>query len=271
MMLATTAAAGLLLTACGAVAANGPSSSASPSPSARGRGFNRGAAGELVKIDPAALTLNTTAGDVTVIYSSTTPVQKTSTGSFADIQVGKCIVAQGQKDATGAVTAVNVRLSDKVNGACLQGGPGGGGGGFPGFGGGGGAPTTPRPSLRPSPSINPNFAAARGEVTAIAGTLVTIKDSSGASSTMTVPTTVMVTKSAAVTTADLAIGDCVLATGARDASSGKVTATALSVQPAGPSGCFTGGGRFGGFGGGRGGGGGGGGGGGFGGGGGGGG
>jgi hypothetical protein len=53
---------------------------------------------------------------------------------------------------------------------------------------------------------------------------------------------VKVTTSATVPTSDLALGQCVLAVGAKD-SSGIVSATALSIVPAGPSGCFTGGGR----------------------------
>ena len=76
---------------------------------------------------------------------------------------------------------------------------------------------------------------------------------------MRFPTTVTVSRIASASAADLSVGECVMATGQKDAS-GKVTARALSIQPPGPSGCFTGrrgfgGGGFGGGGGGFGGGG----------------
>ena len=69
------------------------------------------------------------------------------------------------------------------------------------------------------------------------------------------PTTVQVSRSESGTVSDLSVGDCILATGSKDAT-GKVAARTVQIVPAGPSGCFTGGfGRGGGFGGGGGGGG----------------
>jgi hypothetical protein len=52
---------------------------------------------------------------------------------------------------------------------------------------------------------------------------------------------VAVTRTVPAAVADLAIGECVLATGTKD-TSGTVSARSLSIVPAGPSGCFTGGG-----------------------------
>jgi hypothetical protein len=77
------------------------------------------------------------------------------------------------------------------------------------------------------------------------------------SQTITVPGTAVVTKSYAVSAADLQTGQCLRATGTKD-SSGDVVATSLTITPAGPSGTCTtgfGGGGGGGRGGGRGGGG----------------
>jgi hypothetical protein len=177
------------------------------------------------------LVVNSQNGDITVVYSGSTTFQKTSTGTFADIVSGKCITATGQKDAAGTLTASTVRLTDKVNGACT-------------FGAGQrqGAPPTPRAS---PPAGRPNFSFAGGEVKAVSGNAVTVVDSAGASQTVTVPTTVRVSKSAPAAASDLALHECITANGSKDAS-GKVTARAISIVPAGPSGCATGGGRGGG-------------------------
>ena len=225
------ATAALGLAACGFGASAG---SAAPATSSSPRlGARNGASGELVKMNGMTLVVNSQNGDVTVLYTSSTTFQRTSTGTFADITTGKCLVATGQKDASGTVTAATVRLTDKVNGACALGGAGGFG---PGGGGpGGGVPATPRPT---PPAGRPNFSFVGGEVTAVAGTSVTVKDSTGASQTVTVPTTVRVSKSATAAASDLALHQCLTANGTRD-SSGKVTAGAISIVPPGPSGCAT--------------------------------
>ena len=247
IVMSAAAVAMLALAACGSSSAAGPASTSASSSantqSGRGPGRN-GASGELVKISGTTLILNAQSGDVTVVYNGSTRIQKTSTGTVADIVTGTCIVATGQKDSSGAVTASVVRLSSKVNGSCAPGGPGAGNG------------ARPTPSGTPRPGqANAGFAA--GEVTAVSGTSVTVLDATGASRPVTVPTTVRVSTSSSASASDLAVGDCVLATGSKDAS-GTVTARSLSIVPAGPSGCFTGaGGRGfgGGFGGGGGGGG----------------
>ena len=238
--IATSAAllvAGLALAACGSTAAAGGSTAkASPSPGLRVR---NGTQGELVQMNGTSLILNATTGDVTVVYDASTTFQKTSTGTFQDITVGRCIVATGAKDPSGGITAATVRLSDKVNGACAFGqGPAGG------FGG---TRTTPLPGASPRPNPG-NLAFAGGEVATVSGTTITVKPPTGAVQTVVVPTTVRVSKSSLASASDLALHQCLSANGPRDAS-GKVTARAISIVPAGPTGCFTGGGGgFGGFG-----------------------
>ncbi len=231
------AAAAILLGAC-SVGASAGSPSSSPSPNARTAGRN-GTAGELVRISGTTLVVNTTTGDVTVVYTDSTTFQRTSTGTFADIVTGTCLLATGQKDATGTVTAATVRLSDKVSGSC-QVGPGGGGGRLQG---------TPPPGAGASPPANqpgrPNFSFVAGEVTTVAGTSITVKNAAGTAQTVNVPTTVRVSKSAPAAASDLALHQCVTAAGSKDAS-GKVTARAISIVPAGPSGCSAGRGFFGG-------------------------
>ena len=239
------AGAALALAACGSgssASTTGARSTPTPNPGGANAGFRRnGAAGELVQLGATSLVLNTTGGDVTVDFTGSTPVTRTRTGNVADITVGTCITATGSKDAGGMLTAANVGLSAKVNGSCERAGL---------FGGGGGARSpgaSPRPTFSPRPGTPP-AAFARGEVTAVAGTTVTVLQMTGGSTTVTVPTTVRVAVSESATTSDLSVGDCVLASGQKN-SAGVVTARSLNIVPAGPSGCFTGGGAggFGGF------------------------
>ncbi len=248
-------AAVLALAACGGTSAATGSTSSSSTTTRAGGGngpggaARRGAAGTLAQINGTSLILTDTTGtDVNVDYTNATTFTQTRTGVLADIVPGSCLVVTGQKDATGTLVASSVRLSQPVNGACTAGlgnrGPGGNG--TPASPG-----ATPRATPPPGQPV-PSFAA--GKVTAVNGTAVTLQPTTGAAQTVTVPTTVAVAESSAASASDLTQGDCIQAVGPKD-STGKVTATSLSIVPAGPSGCFTGGrgGFGGGFGGGRGG------------------
>lgn len=228
----------LLLAACGS---SGTASSTGGATPGGPQGAGRRAAGEVARLAGTSLILSSAQGDVTVNFTSSTPVQRTSTGTVADIVTGACIVAIGQRDASGGLTAQNVRLTARVNGACS----------FPRPGDRGpGASPGAVPSFVPNGGGR-NLAFAAGEVTAVSGTLVTIQPPNGAAAqTITVPTTVRVQRSAPASTADLRVGQCVQAGGSRDSSGTVITATNLSIVPPGRNGCFSGGGGgFGGFGG----------------------
>ena len=229
-----------VVAACGSAASAGTAST-SPSPAARLA--LRGASGQLVQISGQTLILTGPSGDVTVTFSTSTTITKTSLVALADITVGSCVVATGTKDATtGAITARSVTLSPKTASGCPEPparviptpSPG----------------ASPRPSFSPRPSGLANMSFASGQVTAINGTSLTVQAQAGADVTVIVSTTARVTRSAVVTAADLQTGQCLSANGPRD-SSGNVQATALTITPAGPSGtCTTGRGGFGGGGGG---------------------
>src|ERR1700704_383712 len=109
-------AAGLLAAACGngAKAAN---SSTSPSPGG-GAQFRNGASGQLVQVNGQSLILTGPNGDLTVNIGSTTTFTRTSTAVLADIVPGQCLVATGQKDSAGRLTAMTVRLSPKLASGC---------------------------------------------------------------------------------------------------------------------------------------------------------
>jgi hypothetical protein len=211
--------ASFILAACGS-SPTAAKSASSPSPGA-GNGFRNGAAGKLVQINSATLILSGASGDITVSYTSSTTITKTSMATLADIVPGLCIFASGQKDASGHITATTVRLSPKSATGCSGPGPG----------------ASPRPSFspRPTPSGQANVSVLSGEVTAVSGVSVTILTAAKISQSITVPTTAAVTVSSATTTAALQIGQCLRATGSRDAA-GNVQATALTITPPGPNG-----------------------------------
>jgi hypothetical protein len=234
------AALGIVATACGSAAtANTSASSPSPSGGAAAQ-FRNGASGQLVQVNGQTLILTGPNGDLTVTYSSTTTFTRTSTAVLADIVPGVCIAATGQKDSTGALTATTVRLSPKPAAGCGAAGR---------FGPNASPPAGASP--RPTPSGQPPIALVSGEVTGAAGVSITVLTATSGSQTITVPTTAAVTTTVVISSTALQTGECLRATGARDAT-GTVQATSITITPAGPSGtCVTGfGGRGGGGGGG---------------------
>ena len=239
------ATVGLVAVACGSAATAANTASPSPSGGRGGAQFrNNGASGQLVQVNGQALILTAPTGDVTVTVSTTTTFTRTSTAVLADIVPGVCILATGQKDAAGALTATTVRLSPKVSGGCAAAGR---------FGPNASPPAGALP--RPTPSGQPAIALVSGEVTAAKGISITVLTTTSGSQTITVPTIAAVTTTVVAAATDLRTGECLRATGARDAA-GTVQATSITITPAGPSGtCVTGlgGGGFGGRGGGRGG------------------
>jgi Domain of unknown function (DUF5666) len=236
----------LALAACGSSPATATSTTpgSTATPGATGRGTRSGAAGQVAQINGTTLVLSTSSGDVNVTYDASTTMTKTRSGVLADITPGSCMVATGQKDATGALTVRSVRLSQPVNAACAT-GLGGRGPGGAGAGGAQGLSRSPAPG-------QPTLSVVAGKVTTASGTSITVQPATGPAQTVTVPTTLTVNVANPATASDLSVGECVQAVGPKS-SSGTVTATSISIVPSGPSGCFTGGrGLGGGFGGGRG-------------------
>lgn len=74
--------------------------------------------------DPGA-TSASGATEVTVTVSADTTVTATAATTATALKVGRCVIATGDSDSTGAVTATSIMVSDKVDGACALGGPAG--------------------------------------------------------------------------------------------------------------------------------------------------
>lgn len=83
--------------------------------------------------DSAGSTSGSSTGStsVKVTVSGSTKYTTTKSADATALKVGKCVVATGQADSTGAVAADHLTVSDPVNGSCES--------GFGGFGGRGGA------------------------------------------------------------------------------------------------------------------------------------
>src|ERR1700736_6728386 len=166
MIVVLAVAAGIIVAACGSTARAGNATAASPTPD-RGAQLRNGAAGQLVQITGQTLILTGATGDLTVTFNGATTFTRTSTAVLADIVPGLCVVATGQKDASGALTATSVRLSPKQASGC-------GAGQF-------GPNPSPGASPRPAPSGQPAAAFVSGQVTAAAGVSITVLTAAGIS------------------------------------------------------------------------------------------
>lgn len=113
-----------------------------PSGAARGRaGFGAVASGSVVSVSGSTLviaartfgsgTSTPTTTNKTVTLGSATKITTEQRATASAVKVGRCATARGSADASGAVTATSVAITDPVDGQC-------GGFGFGGFGGGNG-------------------------------------------------------------------------------------------------------------------------------------
>lgn len=211
---------------------------------------------------------NPSTGQTTVTVSSSATVLRQVAGSAADVKPGSCVQVIAAGTASGVVTAATVVVSPPAaGGRCTPAVAFGGAGGAPGAGFGGRrffgprASGTPRP--RPSGSGARRFAGARavfGPVVSVSGTTFVVSASrpatrlgsspSAAPTFTTTPTTVQEGPSTRYVLTEpaspsvLAVGQCVLATGATD-STGAVTARVVSIRYLIPgASCTFGAGRF---------------------------
>lgn len=106
---------------------DGDARPAAPPSGVPGRVMMGGAFGRVSTVSDTGFTVETTMpGEESpttrqVTTSAATTWTTTRETDSAALAVGKCVVAQGDKDDTGAVTAKTVAVSDKVEGSCLGG------------------------------------------------------------------------------------------------------------------------------------------------------
>ncbi len=227
-ILAVTGAAALSVAACGGTSNNAkptssPSTSSSPSASAKGNDWVRGL---IDSVSGNTIQVSQRSGTATVDFTPSTDVSELTPAQLTDVTAGSCISVQpGRHSAAtsgSGITARSVRVTPAVDGTC------------PSPKQPAGAETTP-PRGAPIPHRQ-----VRGQVVSVAGNTVTVNntDPSGNSSQTTVTVT-DATKYTKQTTTDaqaLAQGKCIAARGTKDGG-GTLQATAIIVQQADNGGC----------------------------------
>ena len=265
----------LAATACGSSGTTSTTPSAAPAaaastpkPSSSAAAFP-GVTGTAAAVSGSSMEVqNPTSGQVTVTFTTSTPIIDTVSVTAKDVTVGSCVTVIGKPSTTGSaassVTATTVTISAPVKGSCT--GAGGFGGGFGGGGFGGTRPSgAPRPSFsaRPRPTGsrgafgNGDFGGANGKVLSVSATgfVVQGRGRTAGSSTGTTTSVTVITNSASkylktvsAAASALKVGQCITAIGTAN-SIGAVAARSIRVSQPGPSGCVSGFGGRGGFGG----------------------
>ena len=187
-----------------------------------------------------------------VSVASSTVITEQAAGKPSSIKKGLCATAIGTKNKKGVVTAQRVTLSAAVKGSCA--------GGFFGRGGGGGRPPTGTTPTRPPGSggngqrppggggfgSNANFGFASGTVTAVKGSTVSVKGTTG-TTTFVLAKTTQIDQTLEVGVSAVKVKLCVFVNGTSADKGATVKATSIALTQPTANGCF------GGFGGGRGG------------------
>lgn len=78
-------------------------------------GFGGGVFGQLKSVNGNTLTVTTQNGDETVDLTTNTQIEKTTTGTTADLKAGEQLIVRGQRDSSNTVTAETIQISN--NGA----------------------------------------------------------------------------------------------------------------------------------------------------------
>jgi hypothetical protein len=183
---------------------------------------------------------NPQSGQVTVNFNSATKWTDSVPATLADVKVGECVSVTSNSGGAQAkaLTAQTVTITPAAANGCAAGFGGG-------FGGGQRQGSrTPNPSRQPRPSGTPragNFGRAAGSVTAVSATGFTVQgvargSNPAVTTTVTVTSSTTYTKVQSATSAAVAVGDCVAATGQTD-DTGAVTAKTILVSKPGKNGC----------------------------------
>ena len=238
-----------------------PSAGASAAPSGApqpettpGARANPGVSGTIAYVSGQLMQVQDSSMQTAVAWTSATTFRTEVSGTLADVTAGECVVASGALTGvtgstaapTPSATAVRVTITEPVDGKCAA-GMFGGAGGFPGGrptampGGDGGMPEgrpTDLPSGIPTGGSFGNDSRAFGArtaglVTAVDGSTITVQvtgqDGTTTTATATVDASTTYTKTVAADASAVVVGQCASAFGTAD-SSGKVTATSVTVS-----------------------------------------
>jgi hypothetical protein len=232
-------------------------------------GAGPGASGSVAAISGSSMEVQSQAsGQVSVGWTAATTFSQTVAVAANSVAVGDCVAITGS-NSKGTITAKAVSVSQPTNGKCTT---------MTGFGGARGAVGTAPSGARPTGEGAPpggtsghspsgasgkrptgfagggNFGFATGQVTAVTANELVISGSSSATAqtkskqkTTSKATTVKVKVAASTTysedqsatASNLAVGDCVTASGT-SSSTGAVTASMVRITSTGGNTCTTG-------------------------------
>lgn len=109
----------------------GPSWAPSGAPSGAPRGMSGGrgfgAFGKVTAVSGSGFTVesmqmgSSSTSSVSVTTTSNTTWTRQAVATAQDVKVGRCVVSRGQADATGAITATSIMISEPTNGQCSSG------------------------------------------------------------------------------------------------------------------------------------------------------
>ena len=249
--LATIVALGLTVSACGSGGEPGKPGNAGPvtqqydgagpggDPGGPGGAGGPGGSGKVAAVTGSTAQVQGAGGQVAVTWNGKTTFTQQVTASAKDLEVGDCVAAMSAEesdtsDDTMKLTAVTVRISAAVNGACTNGMPGPGDGGrleqrLPP----GGAPED-APEGGDSGPVRRGGLGAFGKVTSVDGNTFTVESARpGSDDTATVTVTTSGdtawTTAAKATAKDVKVGRCVVSLGRTD-ETGAVAAASIAVS-----------------------------------------
>jgi hypothetical protein len=190
-----------------------------------------GASGTIASINGNTLTLTTNQGQATVIVGPSTDIEKTVSGTLADIVAGQFVTVAGTTDSNGDITATSISIRPQNQNNFN---PSGGTTPFTGT-----RPTGT--STTPGTSRPSNFAGrgTSGTVDSINGSVLvlTTLQTPQTQVTVNISSDTTIEKSVSGSLADLTVGSFVTAFGTAD-SSGVISAASVTLLPAGQSGRF---------------------------------
>lgn len=170
------------------------------------------------------------------VVSKTVITMQTS-GTRDDLKKGVCVFALGQKNTQGVVEATRLMLSAPVKGTCQTGFRGGRSGGTPPQGAQPPRQGAPRPRQGSGPGDNgANFGFASGAITAVAGSVLTVRGPQGSTKVAISAKTELV-KTARVGTSAIRVGLCTFVRGTSTDKGVNVTAESVDVFKPTAQGC----------------------------------
>lgn len=257
----------LLLAACSGGStktSSGSASSTAPGGSSGTSGSGRmfpGTSGKVASLSRASMEVQGSSGQKTVSWSPSTAFHRTVILTSSSLTPGDCVTVQGST-SDGKIVARTITVgSPSSSGTCASGLGGGGpvGGATAGGPGAGGAPPANGNFTPPSgsgagsggsiPANAANVSFVTGKVVSVAGSSLVVNGSrvgktTASEQTVTLDSSTDITQNKSATWSNLAVGDCVTATGSTSSTSA-VSATAVTITSTGSSTCAGG---FGGFG-----------------------